>query len=361
MAASSPSEQYLQYKSSFITLYGQEETTSVEEILEEANQVAEQVAESEGLTSQQEEQFKHIMKDLIKNSLNSEFQANIRLGSSPRTRTFLTLRSKEQDVVHFAGRDVAAVSPEIFERDFKEYSSEEERGEWLARIQLIERALDISQLYSLSIVPNDPSEKQSWYCKKVKYQKEYKNEFDPEFWGVGKSSKVKEESTEGQAENLFDVKPKDDDFAMVREIELSEEEEAQLKQVFDSMFSSNDSPKQSWSRLSINTSGKPESPDSPAEQFTGFFAPFDQFSSDLARAQYRSNQLPCEFRVTNAYSSEKVDEVIDTLDSPATQKKVRLVIEAFLEDAHSSGLGMVLIQPSKAGAKKLYFTKGDDH
>ncbi|MEM1282420.1 MAG: hypothetical protein AAGG81_02575 [Chlamydiota bacterium] len=360
MVASSPSEQYLHYESSFITLYGQEETISVEGILKEGNQYVEQIAESAELTSRQKEQLKHIMRDVIKNSLNSEFQANVRLGSSPRTRTFLTLRSKEQNVVDLAGKDVSAVSPEIFERDFKEYSNEEERAEWLPRIQLIERSLDISQLYSLSIVPNDPSQKQNWYCKKVKYQKEHKNEFDPDFWGFDKSSKSKEESPEEQAENLFDAKPKDDELVMVSETMLSEEEKAQLKQFFDSFSSPSDTHKEWVRQNDISYSKKPETPDSPAQQFAGFFAPFDQFSSDLARPQYRPGDLPYGFKATNVYSSEKFDEVIGTLDNPTTQEKVRLVIEAFREDAHSSGLSMVLIQPSKAGAKKLYFTKEND-
>lgn len=57
----------------------------------------------------------------------------------------------------------------IHEKDVN-FDSIEEHDEWQCRVTTIEKAMAVRSIFSVSIVPNDPSIYQTWYAKRVTYR-----------------------------------------------------------------------------------------------------------------------------------------------------------------------------------------------
>lgn len=230
-----------------------------------------------------------------------------RFATSATTQTAAWLREKiEEEVEPFSeAADIKPAKYRIFEKGDKIYLDEKERKSWSFRVAMIEAALATAQLFSISIIPADSSEKQSWYHKKpVPYQ-----------------------NPNGYSKELE---------RLIGDRSL----------VVNSLF-----------QVSYLSSDQAESPDFPAPHLGGFFAPFPRFSSPLARPQYDPSNLADSVISANVFTEKEMESVIEGLENDSIRRSICHIVEAFIGDVHSIGLGLVVLEPRHQQIKTLFFRK----
>jgi len=183
----------------------------------------------------------------------------------------------------------------------------EEVGEsWLPRVQVIELAHTMRDIFALSIVPFDPDVKQTWYYKKSISILEYTQE-------------TKEEI--GRKYHFWPGLP-----------EASSEDWHQDK-------------------ISCKITGQ----EVPSEVYTGFFKPFETFSCEKAGPQFDPEKLPDSLAKACAFYEYEVDSALSEINNTELQETVRKIVSFFIDDEHAKGLGLTLLQAPLG--KTFYFTK----
>ncbi|MCE5318506.1 MAG: hypothetical protein LLG04_14235 [Parachlamydia sp.] len=210
-----------------VTLSGFCQPVTVNEILKNADDMTIGLSIEHGLSSDLERVLGNVVKDNVRERLNDEFQAKQR-----------NVPLKERLKIEFTRKVRIANGAFVGNvRQPQEYcemnKAEEERPSWQPRLDILTKASAEEKLYSVSLIPTDPSVKQTWYEKKGWIQKELFSAQDLQ-----------------AAAELFDLEELNDGPSTAE------------------MFTFNEL-----------TSDKKEDPPHPATLYKGFVAPFAQIIS----------------------------------------------------------------------------------
>src|SRR5262249_46638752 len=93
----------------------------------------------------------------------------------------------------------------------------------------------------------------------------------------------------------------------------------------------------------------------PSTILQGFFAPFPGYSSSVASARYDPENLSTDVSIINVFSQKK--ETAVTFVNDDLRNKVNQIVNSFIEDIHSQGLGLIVLDLESRSFKRLYYTK----
>lgn len=243
-----------------------------------------------GHSEEEKNKFRAVLDLINLERVNAQFKANRRLNLTPQDRT-ITRRIVRTET-HYQENE----STFIFERNEKVYLSEEEKRAWQPRIDILEKAFSIKEIFSISIIPVNPTIAQTWYDRKSVYQINYHNE-----------------------PRLMDL--------------YSDQTNA-------------------WRKVD-STSFHPAS-NPPAPVISGFFTPFPTFSSDLATPQYDPDRLPDTVVQGRVFCDLNLNKALSMIENPTLIEKIESVVELFKVDFEAKGVGLVILETR---AKVLYLTK----
>ncbi len=323
-------------------LVGESHPVSVETFLSQIDSLSALVGNSEDLTFSQEAQLRDVLKTRLTAELNDEFRSQILFNGSPKEQ--LTVHRYITTITQDGG-EVGA--PFIYERD---YGKSED---WQPRIQMIEKALNTRQIFSFSIKPIDPSEIQTWYMKKH-------------------NPPLPAQPTDEEVTELFGLTP---DELIQPSMPISPEFEPMIQSQVEILMQSL-GPIPEGARAQIEayltrevksmcretqleqkSSSEPDSIESPAPRFTGFFAPFTAFSSSLAKPQYNLDILPAHVQTANIWNEREVKPILDSLENSESRERVEAILVSFRDDIHAEGLGLTILEPSREHKVKTLFFK----
>lgn len=287
--------------------------------------------------------------DSLTVSVNDKLQASMRLGLPLEEQSTIVRRRVYQieKPVSADEKKEEQIFFSIFERDEKWYANFQDRESWRHRILMLEYALAAPRIFSVSIVPSDPTEEQTWYYKKATYQKQKPQEVLPE---EAASCSSQSSSSSQTYENLFELKPKvlsshDDEKCLIDQNKKhSEENEFWIEGL-------------STKRRSFTSSAKPESVDSSPPTYVGFFLPFKEFCSELAHPNQDPYHLSGSVLTADVFDEAQVKEILSGLENSEAQNQMQKILDAFVEDTHSRGIGFVLLEPLNKRVKTVFFRK----
>ena len=287
-----------------VSLGGKREPISCAELLSNVNHFCSSV--SPALSKNEESELRVGLETLAIDRINAKFQTTIRLNTPPEERVFV--RMAERTGTGIFTQDMHT-SRFIYERDEMQFDDAIEKLGWQPRIAMIEEAFTSHSIFSLSIVPTDPTIAQTWYDKK----------------------------------SVCPAEP------------ISPVDEKLLKELFGELPVETDPSIASKWKMREVTSSKKASQIHPSPTLTGFFSPFSTFSSELAAPQYDPQHLPDSVITAHAFSEEEVEAAIKTFESCALKTKIKNIVDSFAEDIHSQGIGLLVLQYPTV--KVLYLTK----
>ncbi len=344
---------------------------SVEERLAEIDNKARTLVQFGILPPEQEGTFRELEQQKLREEVNEEVQARSRRAHLGLPLDPIIADIKKNTITRLDSKRMPTHSIEIFEQNMKQYHSEEERQSWQPRVNLIQDALETRLIFSLSIVPLDPHEEQTWYAQKKTSQGNYITTNYAEavqFFHEGKvntSTPVEAPST--SSGSLFDpalVEPQSESAVCISPITLSEEQQAGLKSLMEGLFGSmEDSSDESGlghsmlAEFTDQYNRKRELPDEPAPVLHGFFAPFTDFSSSLVKPHYDPELLHPTVLVADVDVPSEVEPIVHNLENDAIKTRINRLIASFREDAHAKGMGLMMLEPSRRQFKTLYLKK----
>lgn len=187
--------------------------------------------------------------------------------------------------------------PFIFERDHKVYQSESEKRQWQSRIRLFEKVASATGfVFSISIVPTDPSILQSWYYKK--------------------SYKINED--------------------------LADLPDAESQEFLESNCDEN----------SISSN--------PPPTFRGFTKPYLQFDSKDFGADIDPMNPDRFVEQHYVSSKESIQEAIRDIRSEELQTTTSDILDSFMVDENAAEMSLILLEPNEDTSKqvkRILFTK----
>ncbi len=338
------------------------------------------------LPPEQEETYKETARNELRQEINEQILARSRrvLLGLPEDPVIASVTKNKSSKTE--GKRMPTLSTTVFERDEKHYPSEEERQSWQSRVNLVQDAFETRLLFSISIIPLDPNEEQTWYAKK---QTSYTTLTTTDFMEVlyfTETSKRRSQdkialtqtSSSGSG-SLFDPIVTEPKVAVVYHSSSSSQAEQQealrpIMNYFENLFGpltldsesepsdDNTFPKQfSTYRQSRKSSKKRESSEEPSPILHGFFAPFADFSSSLVKPHYDPEHLPPTVLVADVNVPNQLEPIVQNLEHDEIKARINRLITSFREDAHAKGMGLMVLEPSRRQFKTIYLKKDPAH
>jgi hypothetical protein len=199
-------------------------------------------------------------------------------------------------------------SRKFYEKNYKTFTDEQEREQWLPRINIIDFAQTTNLIFTLSIIPYNPDTEQTWYYKRCFY-----------------SVKAIPENT------------------------------VKLKKIFGGFVPSRIPTTSSGIKHDTIHEKITANDKNPEEICTGFFKPFPTFYSKKKGVQFDPIMLPKSIIVCNVFKEEELIYSLNKIINADLKEIVQKIILLFINDTHAKGLGLTILQSSPE--KQLYFTK----
>lgn len=386
MAAEITTYDIQKFKVAHTSLTGNiEQPPTVEERLRQIDGRARSLIALGFLPPEEEETYRETSRNELRQEINQEILQRPRraLLGLPEDPVMAFVEKNERSQVH--GKRMPTLSATIFERDDKEYRSEEERQSWQSRINLVQEAVETRLLFSLSIVPLDPNEKQTWYAKKqVSYNTLTTTDWEEAFYFTetierpSQNENAPAPASSSSSGSLFDPVVAEPETVVLFHNSASswEEQQEALRPLMDYLenllgpltpeFESEPSnhsdddmfPKShSSSRSSKQWSKERESPHESSPVLKGFFAPFPDFSSKIVTPHYDPEHLHPTVLVADVDVPGQVEQIVQNLEQDEIKTRINRLITSFREDAHAKGMGLMILEPSRMQIKTLYLKK----
>ncbi len=349
------------------SLVGESKLTSTRERLAKLERASNMVNTQ---TPVQRKRIRDSLGDAFLNIVNSDYRTQLKLARGPQEQISVTQIRTSKKTVGVLGEE-ARISYIPYEKSAKTYTSEETRQSWQSRINILEEAVSTRKIFSISIIPLDRSEPQTWYHQQSFSSKVIPPEEENEMWKLflkGPKNSQAESSTSPE-EPIFFSQPSSSEA--VHHYPFFEEQQQDALTLIRGIIgesynysASHDVPdhhtgksSQSSTRWKIQNSKEKETHESPAPTLSGFFSPFEDFSSSMVRPRYEPQNLPAFLNPIDVFSITAVEAAIAGLENDAIKGKIGKIAELFQEDMHATGLGLVILEPSRMQVKTLFFRK----